>query len=354
MGEKIFEYRAVKLDGRWWMQSKRLTYFTEKTVPELHEWLKRGSDSDASYFALDGERPTPRFPSFDVELPEVHLTAEQQTALAVQQKKGCGCGNKKTTAVQRTKRPTDDCWVCAEKHLGSAYDTYAKEHGYRELNRIHYIGALNDAENHLAGIVKDYAEKVRTFRHDIQNGVEKTDFDWQTLTKDFYDVKDNFFQTELFAKKYRKIYIFSNVESSTKIETSETDLLVFLNKATPASKYIDHQNKLVFHRADKPEYGKRRFDMANCFVFGKNGIPTVEMQRIKADYDWNYEVKDGAVKSCSTGYMVTLYLAEKFPETEIVLVNFGFEVEKSTYRCPWHNWKFEDEKLQQFNHIILE
>ena len=37
-----------------------------------------------------------------------------------------------------------------------------------------------------------------------------------------------------------------------------------------------------------------------------------------------------------------------------LLVNFGFEVQKSTYRCPWHNWKFEAEQLKTYNHIYLE
>ena len=231
MNKKIFEYRIIKSDGKWHQQGKRLTYFTEKTVPKLHAWLKRDSDSLASYFAFDGERPQPLFPPVDRELTEVTITDAQRTAIAAQQKKGCGCGNKKRSVTvvdpTRTKTPTDDCWICAEKHLGSAYDTYSKEHGYRELNRIHYIGALNDAENHLAEIVPKYAEEIRRFRHDIQRGVEKSDFDWQTLTKKFYDLKDETQFAELSAKKFDKIYLFSNVESTLTVPVTEKDLLVF-------------------------------------------------------------------------------------------------------------------------------
>jgi hypothetical protein len=355
MNKKIFEYRIAKRDGKWHQQGKRLTYFTENTVPKLHEWLKRDSDSLASYFAFEGERPQPLFPPIDRELTEVTITDEQKTAIAAQQKKGCGCGNKKrsvtVTDPTRTKTPTDDCWICAEKHLGSAYDTYAKEHGYRELNRIHYIGALNDAENHLAGIVPKYAEEIRRFRHDIQIGREKSDFDWQNLIKKFYDLKDETQFTELSAKKFDKIYLFSNVESSVVVPVTEKDLLVFINKAIPADRYNDHPHKICFHRSDKPEYGKRRFDMPNRFVFGKNGIPNTEIEQIKADYDWNYEIEPGKVKSCSTGYMVAQHLDKHYPDSKLILVNFGFEVKNSTYRCPWHNWQFEAERLKNFTHI---
>ena len=42
----------------------------------------------------------------------------------------------------------------------------------------------------------------------------------------------------------------------------------------------------------------------------------------------------------TTGYMVTEYMRYKYPKAEINLVNFGYEVSQSTYRCPYHNWKF--------------
>ena len=32
-------------------------------------------------------------------------------------------------------------------------------------------------------------------------------------------------------------------------------------------------------------------------------------------------------------------------------MNFGFEVRKSSYRCPWHNWRFEDKELAKFRHV---
>ena len=153
------------------------------------------------------------------------------------------------------------------------------------------------------------------------------------------------------AGKFSKIYIFSNVATTEKISLAENDLLVFLNKAVNAEKYIDHPHKICFHRSNKPEYGKRRFDMPNAYVFGQNGIPDSVIRQIKADYDWNYKVEEGKVKSCTTGYMVALHLAKCFPDAELVLVNFGLDVLNSTYRCPWHNWQFEDEALKKFEHI---
>lgn len=352
--ERIFEICAVMQNGKWVRRVKRLTFFTEKTVPRLHEWLKRGSDAEASYFLYQDEKPIPPIPP-NIELPEIYLTAEQQTIVKASEKRGCGCGSKKKTVTTdtRVKKPTDDCWQCAEKHLGSAYDTYAKEHGYRELNRIHYIGALNDAENHLAGIVPKYTEEIRSFRHDIQRGVKKSDSDWQSLVKKFYDLKDRELFEEISAVKFEKIYLFSNVKSTLTVPVSEKDLLVFVNKAVPADKYIDHLHKVCFHRSDKPEYGERRFDMPNAYVFGKNGIPEVEIRQIKADYDWNYEIEEGKVKSCSTGYMVAQYLAKKYPDSKLILVNFGFDVKNSTYRCPWHNWEFEDKALKKFEHLTI-
>ena len=214
MSEKIFEIRAIRANKKWFRKAKRPTFFTAETVPRLHEWLRRGDDGTASYFLYRDEVPSPPVPPADMELPEIYLDEPRETAIS----KDCGCGKKKKSGIPRTKTPTDDCWICAEKHLGSAYDTYAKEHGYRELNRLHYIGALNDAENHLAGVVPEFAEEIRAFRHDIQNGVPKSDSVWQALCKKFYDLKDSTSAADLLSGKFSKIYIFSNVATAKKIE----------------------------------------------------------------------------------------------------------------------------------------
>lgn len=339
MSEKIFEYRVANQNGQWQRKGKRLSFFTEQTVPKLHEWLKRGDDGVASYFCFENERPTPPLPTGI--LPEVVLTTEQKAVVAAENK-GCGCGKKAEKSIaDYSKRPDENCFQCAEKHLGTAYALLHKEAGYKELNRLHYLGELNNAFNHLYGVNPQFAEKIRDLRHDIQLRKDVTDERWQQLA----------LEMDFIQKKFSKIYIFSNVPSENILPVEDDALLVFLNTAVPADKYADHPNKCVFHRANKTDYGEVRNDMLNCYVFGNNGIGNAEIQRIKSDYDWNYEIEPGKVKSCSTGYMVTLHLQNKFPDAEINLVNFGFEVQCSTYRCPWHNWQFEDKRLSTFKHL---
>ena len=343
MTEKIFEYRVVASGGKWQKKGKRLSYFTAETVPKLHEWLKRDSESFASYFCFENEKPEPPLPTGT--LTEVALTTEQ-TAIVQAEKKGCGCGKKQaeTAVADYSKHPDDDCFQCAEKHIGTAYALYAKEAGYKELNRLQYIGELNNAFNHLYGVNPQFAEKLRDLRHDIQLRKDVSDERWQQLA----------LELDFIQKQFDEIYIFSNVPAESKLLVNDAALMVFLNTAAPADKYTDHAHRCVFHRADKADYGEVRSDMPNFYIFGNGGIGNAEIQRIKADYDWNYIIEEGKVKSCSTGYTVALHLQKKYPDATINLVNFGYEVQKSTYRCPWHNWKFEDAKLQQFNHIILE
>jgi len=154
------------------------------------------------------------------------------------------------------------------------------------------------------------------------------------------------------------IYIFSNVKypEENKIIPRTPDLLVFLNKAATIGYYADHKNKLVYHRSPKPDYGEEVMCCPNRYVFdaGKASIPKDFVDELKKTYDWNYPIEDGKIRCMTTGYMVVKYLQHLYPEREIVLVNFGYEVQHSTYRCPWHNWKFEAEALGKFRHLFLE
>ena len=351
--KKIFEYRCVFQNGQWGARMKRLTLFTETTVPQLHAWLKRGSDYQASYFCYESEVPDPRTPA-GVELLEVSLN-EKQLAEIAENPKGCGCKkNKKTssdTVNSYTKKPSDTCIACAEKHLGTAYALYAKESGYRELNRWHYIGELNNAQQHIYDMSPEFSEKIRALRHDIQSDVIVGDERWQQLAVDFEALK---LQSTILERDHKKIYVMSNVPAQTTVELDKDDLLVMLNKAVHADRYQEHKNKCVFHRSDKIEYGEAKPDMANFYVFGtSHTVPSEFIDKLKVAYDWNYDIEPGKVKSCTTGYMVVKYLANIYPDAEIILVNFGYEVAASTYRCPWHNWEFESVDLQGFKHINL-
>jgi len=151
------------------------------------------------------------------------------------------------------------------------------------------------------------------------------------------------------------IWIFSNVAFSAAEapQVGEDDLLVFLNKAANVGHYLNHFRKVVYHRSPEEVYGAEVMGCVNRYVFsaGKASMPGGFIDELKRAYDWNYEIEAGKVKCMTTGYMVAMYMRNLYPDAEIALVNFGFGVKESTYRCPWHNWKFEDKALANFRHV---
>lgn len=152
-----------------------------------------------------------------------------------------------------------------------------------------------------------------------------------------------------------KIYIISNVQyaEADKLQVQENDLLVFLNKARSLSYYSQHKNKIVFHRSIQESYGSVFENIENKYVFGKDkSIPDDFISHLKCKYDWNYNIEDGKVKSATTGYIVVKWIQHEYPNDEIILVNFGYDVSKSSYRCPWHNWQFEANQLSKYKHIF--
>ena len=177
----IVEYIAKKRNGKWVAASLRQTRFTEETVPRMNQWIKRSSDNEAAYFCREGEKPVPRLPAADAVLEEVTLTPEQ---LEKVKKSATGCGCQKSTA----KLPDTQCWECAEKHFGTAYSLYT-EIGYAAINRLHCIGELASAAKHVASAAPEFAEKLRTLRHDIQNGLDIPASTWETLAEEFYNLK---------------------------------------------------------------------------------------------------------------------------------------------------------------------
>lgn len=152
------------------------------------------------------------------------------------------------------------------------------------------------------------------------------------------------------------IYIISNVEypEEKKISPAPGDLLVFLNKAGSFPYYNDHKKKMVIHRMQEESYGTFLPGVRNMVVFGgkeSDRIPPSFLEKLKKEYDWDYPIEEGKARCATTGYMAVKYIESLFPEEKIVLVNFGYDVKKSTYRCPWHNWKFEAKALAKFEHI---
>lgn len=152
------------------------------------------------------------------------------------------------------------------------------------------------------------------------------------------------------------IYVISNVEypESRKIRPNKDDLLVFLNKATSLDYYKDHENKIIFRRMNSKEYGTTGDGIEKKYVFGKAPDPVIPrsfIDSLKKEYNWDYDIEKGKAKSATTGFMVVKYLEKEYPDQKIILVNFGYDLKKSTYRCPWHNWKYENEQLAYFAHM---
>ena len=154
------------------------------------------------------------------------------------------------------------------------------------------------------------------------------------------------------------IYVISNVDypEGKRIRPQPDDLLVFLNKARTARYYSDHpsRKKMCIRRSPEPSYGSDIPGIETRFVFSgppDKTVPGEIIARLKKFYDWNYEIEPGKTKCATTGYMAVKYLESLYPGEEIVLVNFGFDVKNSTYRCPWHNWQYEARELAKFKHI---
>lgn len=153
------------------------------------------------------------------------------------------------------------------------------------------------------------------------------------------------------------IYVFSNVEypESRKLHPAPGDLLVFLNKAGSEAYYRGHPRRMCIRRSPRPEYGVDIPDADNRFIFSgppEKTAPSSLIDELKESYDWDYEIEKGKTRCATTGYMAVKWLEKMFPGETIRLVNFGNGVRKSTYRCPWHNWRFEAKALREYQHMF--
>ena len=282
----------------------------------------------------------------------------------------------KCKKIDQIAAPDDPCIICIQKHFLTA-DGAMHEYGHlNNDNRNCAIKELQLALLHSAEKYPDIAARIHDLRRQIQYRQDIPLADWKTVT----GLIDQIIEKELFSVPAvpanalahsipsipsipsqpvlpEKVYIFSNVKypEKNKIKPSENDILVFLNKAETINFYPDHKKKMVYHRAPQPEYGEFRKNAINRYVFGHpDCIPRKFIDHLKESYDWNYPIEEGKVKCMTTGYMVVKWLEQLYKESKIILVNFGYNVQNSTYRCPWHNWKFEDEQLKTYNHIYLE
>ena len=272
----------------------------------------------------------------------------------------CKCKKKIEDAAAATLSPEDSCVICAQKHFTQARRAMC-EFGY-ELNEDTHdfaIGELGLAICHVREDYPDLAMIIREIRHYIQYWKYAEIGDrWQNASAEINRIIRKDLNIEIPTPGSGKIYVFSNVKypEAKKIKVRPGDILVFLNKSESIGYYrTDSCAKFAFHRSQDENYGAPVPGCINRYVFDRTksgiGLKNEFIDRLKKNYDWNYEIEKGKVKSMTTGYMVVKWLEETYKHRKIVLVNFGFEVKNSTYRCPWHNWKFEAEELKKFEHI---
>ena len=301
----------------------------------------------------------------------------RNTPLQSVKKTPCTCKN-------NLKQPDTQCLICAEKHFSGAYKLHTEAH-YTAINRHAVIGDLKNCADHLDRDYPGFAERIRELRHKISYRRERdTDSLWELLSIEMdqlitkylqidqhgFNVEERALMSSLLLKKLLpkscstpqtfsgKIYIISNVTYPPKnrIKPAQEDLLVFINTAKSFRYYHDHDRKIVFHRSPKRDYGDPR-PCRNIYIFPDDvkceTIPEAIKKEIVAEYDYEFDSR-GKTKCPTTGYYVVQYLRKIFPAAEIILVNFGEEVQNSTYRFPAHNWHYEHLQLQHLPHLSLE
>jgi len=83
--------------------------------------------------------------------------------------------------MERKTLPSDECALCAEKHLASAY-ALAVENGYEGVNRASIIGQLCLAQWHCWHSDIKLAESIRDIRHLVQQRRE-IEIVWESALK---------------------------------------------------------------------------------------------------------------------------------------------------------------------------
>jgi len=91
--------------------------------------------------------------------------------------------------------PTDECLLCAEKHLSTAY-ALAQERGYEGVNRQRVIGELVLAQWHCWHEAPKLAAQVRDIRHLVQQR-RHAEVDWRPILT----AMDGLVKTELETEK---------------------------------------------------------------------------------------------------------------------------------------------------------
>ena len=276
----------------------------------------------------------------------------------------CACHKSKTDMPTDYTQQPDRAWdICGEKHFSAAL-MLAEEKGYFAINRQRIIGELVAASWHIFEKHRPTAEKLRDLRHKIQERKKVYLTEWESIAIDFekileFKIEDHLCDGEIFPDFTGRVFVFSNCEypGNKKLQDiTNDDLLIFINKARNSHLYTGR--KVIFHRSPEEFYGTDAdISSRHYYAFDKGKdvefIPREFITQLKKSYDWNYPVEIGKTQSATTGYMVVKYLQSILPNAQLFLVNFGFAVNNSSYRCPWHNWKYEDAALKAISHIYI-
>ena len=92
----------------------------------------------------------------------------------------CPCHGKKGLNVKKTE-PYDQCTVCAQKHIGKAYELF-NEFTYTDANRRTIMSQLKLAVDHIMYDHYDLAIKVRDLSTIIQMAEDaKITTEWQDI-----------------------------------------------------------------------------------------------------------------------------------------------------------------------------
>lgn len=83
--------------------------------------------------------------------------------------------------VERKTLPSDECILCAEKHLATAY-ALSVENGYESVNRAAVIGQLCLCQWHCWHADMELAQSIRDIRHLVQQRRE-AEIVWEAALK---------------------------------------------------------------------------------------------------------------------------------------------------------------------------
>ena len=103
---------------------------------------------------------------------------------------------------------------------------------------------------------------------------------------------------------FMKLAIYcQNEYKENKLKVQPDDLLVFLNKANSYTYYIEHKNKMIFHRSKEQSYCGLNNQPNSKYVFGKNrDIPESFINDLKKEGIKLYILSKASVPNSASSF----------------------------------------------------